>query len=83
MTSTRNKGWGFVFNNLIAPGDTGTSPLIIFTYLVGSGTRAKAVELVEELNEDKDVEKMILADTQIGEVYKARLGVSVPILSTL
>ena len=34
-----------------------------------------AAELVEELNNDKDVELMILTDTKVGDVYKERINV--------
>lgn len=40
-----------------------------------SPNRAKINELVEELNQDKDIERMILTETKIGEVYKQRVDV--------
>lgn len=33
-------------------------------------------ELIDELNQDKNFEKMILTDMKIGDIYKERIQVS-------
>lgn len=37
--------------------------------------KKKILELVEELNNDKDVPRMILTDTKIGQIYHERVNV--------
>ena len=37
----------------------------------------KMGELMDELNQDKDFEKMMMSDTKIGEVYRNRIKVDI------
>jgi len=49
---------------------------IIILEAKDSPNRKKVLELVEELNNDKDVPRMIITETKIGDIYKERIDVS-------
>ena len=39
-------------------------------------------ELIDELNQDKNVEKMIMSDMKIGDIYKERIQVLILLLTS-
>ncbi|CAI2385349.1 unnamed protein product [Moneuplotes crassus] len=57
----KKDGWNFILNNLIIQNDREESP-----------NRKKIQELVDELNTGKDINRMILADMKVGNIYKKR-----------